>query len=56
VSEKYIHRVYGMASAVVRNPDGTLRDATPKELEDLRKRTEPALRRSLSKLDEDQKP
>lgn len=29
---EYTYETYGLASALVRNPDGTVRDATPEEL------------------------
>jgi hypothetical protein len=53
---KYTHSVIGTASALIRNPDGTVRDATPQELAELRKRYEPALRESFTELDEANEP
>ena len=33
---EYVHEVYGGSSAMIRNPDGTIREATPEELEKLK--------------------
>lgn len=29
---EYVHKVYGTAWALMRNPDGSIREATPEEL------------------------
>lgn len=44
---EYVHKVHGTASAMVRNPDGSIREATPEELERLRKLYEVELARSF---------
>lgn len=47
MTEKYTHSTYGVARAIFKNPDGTTREGTPEELEELRKKYEPSLRRSF---------
>lgn len=46
------HVVYGTGSAIVRDPDGTERQATPEELEKILKRYEPALEKSFALTEE----
>lgn len=44
---EYIHEVYGTGRAQIRNPDGTLREATPAELERLAHLYGPGLKESF---------
>lgn len=44
---EYVHKVYGTAGALLRDPDGTVRKATPEELEKLHETYEPALEQSF---------
>lgn len=44
---EYVHEVYGTTEALVRNPDGSSREATPDELEQLRDRYKSALESSF---------
>jgi hypothetical protein len=44
---EYVHEVYGTARALIRNPDGSVRAATPDELKQINDRYEPVLERSF---------
>ena len=45
---EYVHMVYGTGSALVRDPDGTVREATAAELEKLCEMYEPHLAESFT--------
>lgn len=45
---RYVHFVYGRASAILRNPDGSLRRATPAELDAMQPAMDEHLRRSFT--------
>jgi hypothetical protein len=52
VPNRYIHSTYGTARAIIRDPvTSEEREATDKELEELRKQYEPALRDSFIETD-----
>lgn len=44
---EYVHEVCGTAWALIANPDGSVRDATAEELEELRRSTAAELQRTF---------